>query len=144
MFNEILIKMIYCFIASWFFACIMNSPKKALLPSAFAASMGYMIFIIFVQLGEPRLGYFFGTLIVATFGEFFARRLKMLSTIFIFPGVIPIVPGYDLYQTLSALVLGDFNNALVTGANAILNIGAMSIAIALVGFIAPRIRFNTA
>jgi uncharacterized membrane protein YjjB (DUF3815 family) len=138
MFKEILISMTYCFIASWFFACIMHAPRKALLPSAFAASMGYMVFFVFIELNEPRLGYFFGTLLVATFGEFFAKRLKMLSTIFIFPGVIPIVPGFDLYQTLSALVLGDFNNALVTGANAILNIGAMSIAIAIVGFIRKR------
>ena len=62
----------------------------------------------------------------------------MPSNIFIFPGVIPIVPGFDLYQTLSAFVQNNYIDAMEIGANAITNIGAMSIAIALVGIFSSK------
>ena len=53
---------------------------------------------------NTTLGYFAGTTFVAMIGEIFARKFKMPATTFIFPAVIPMVPGFGLYQTMLALV----------------------------------------
>ena len=135
---KILLGIIFCFCATWCFAGIMHAPRRALFPSSVNAAAGYLVFTLLVRLGEPRLGYFFGTLVIAVLGEYCARRIKMPSNIFIFPGVIPIVPGFDLYQTLSAFVQNNYIDAMEIGANAITNIGAMSIAIALVGIFSSK------
>jgi uncharacterized membrane protein YjjB (DUF3815 family) len=140
MFIELILKMIYCFVASLFFALVMNSPKKTLLYSSIIASVGYLIYLIFVKFNSPKSGFFFGTLIIAFLGEMCARLLKMPATIFIFPAIVPIVPGLGLYQTILALVQNDIPSALEIGVTTFLNIGSMAISMAIVSLIALKMR----
>lgn len=137
-----ILEMIYCFAAAFFFALMMNAPKKTLLYSSITASLGYLVYEYFIIKGSPLLAFFLGTTLIATFGEIFARKLKMPATIFIFPSVIPIVPGFGLYETVLAFVQNDTYLALETGVNTILNIGCMAIAMTLVSLVALKIKFK--
>ena len=139
MVKELIFDMIYCFAATWFFALIMNSPKKVIPISSLIASIGYIVYFICVHLEQPMFGFFLGTLVIALSGEISARIIKMPATIFIFPAVVPIVPGLGLYQTMLAFVQDDIFSALEIGVNTILNIGAMSIAMALMSLVALKI-----
>jgi len=132
------LEMIFCFLAAYFYAMIMNAPKKTLIYSSVVASLGYMVYNYCVNQGSPRLGFFLGTTVIAFFGEIFARKFKMPATIFIFPALIPIVPGFGLYQTIFALVEDNIFQALKTGVNTFLNIGAMAVAMAMVSLIALK------
>ncbi|NLJ57695.1 MAG: threonine/serine exporter [Tissierellia bacterium] len=134
-----ILDLIYCFVASLFFALIMNAPKKTIVNSSISAALGYLIYIS-VQTISPTLGFFLGTLFIAMMGEIFARKFKMPATIFIFPAVIPIVPGYGLYQTMLAIVQNDIFSALEIGATTILNIAAMAIAMVLVSILASKLQ----
>ncbi|NLY42554.1 MAG: threonine/serine exporter [Clostridiaceae bacterium] len=131
------LNLVYCFVASLFFALIMNAPKKTLIITSISASLGYFIYISCSTVNST-LGFFAGTIFVAMMGEILARKFKMPATIFIFPAVIPIVPGFGLYQTMLALVQNDITSALEIGTKTILNIAAMAIAIALVSVLAVR------
>ena len=117
----------------------MNAPKKTIVNSSISAALGYLIYIS-VQTISPTLGFFLGTLFIAMMGEIFARKFKMPATIFIFPAVIPIVPGYGLYQTMLAIVQNDIFSALEIGATTILNIAAMAIAMVLVSILASKLQ----
>ncbi len=139
-----ILEMCYCFIATFFFAKIMNAPKKTLILSSISASIGYLIYEFCIIEANPMLGFFLGTTFVATFGEILARKFKMPATIFIFPGVIPIVPGLGLYETILAFVQNDTFLALETGVKTILNIGCMAIAMALVSLLAFKIKTGKA
>ena len=134
-----ILNMIYCFIATCFFALIMNSPKKVIPISSFIASIGYMIYFICVKSNQTMIGFFLGTLVIALFGEICARLFKMPATIFIFPAVVPIVPGLGLYQTMLAFVQNNISGALEIGVRTLLNIGAMAIAMALMSLVASRL-----
>ncbi|WMJ78545.1 MULTISPECIES: threonine/serine exporter family protein [unclassified Sedimentibacter] len=136
----VIAEMFYCFAATLFFAVLMNAPKKTLIYSSLTASLGYIIYEYFILKGSAFLAFFLGTVFVATFGEVFARKLKMPATIFIFPGVIPIVPGLGLYETILAFVQDDIFLALETGVSTILNIGCMAVAMALVSLIAVKVK----
>ena len=127
--------LIFSFIATWFFALVMNAPKKSLVYSSLIASIGYFVYSAFTNNNRQILGFFFGTLIISLLGEFCARKIKMPATIFIFPAVIPIVPGLGLYQMMLDFVQNDIYEAILTGVKTLINIGAMAIAIALVSFI---------
>ena len=136
---DIVLNLVYCFVASLFFALIMNAPKKTLISTSISASLGYFIHIYSSTLNET-LGFFAGTVFVAMMGEILARKFKMPATIFIFPAVIPIVPGVGLYQTMLALVQNNITSALEIGTNTILNIAAMAVAMALVNILALKIK----
>lgn len=139
MLEKLILNMIYCFTATWFFALIMNSPKKVLFHSSIISSIGYMVYFLCISTGKITLGFFMGTLTIVCLGEIMARTIKMPATIFIFPALIPIVPGLGLYQTMLAFVQDDIFDALKIGVNAILNIGSMAIAMTLMSLLALKI-----
>ncbi|HOW23980.1 MAG TPA: threonine/serine exporter family protein [Sedimentibacter sp.] len=64
----------------------------------------------------------------------------LCRTIFIFPAIIPIVPGFGLYETMLAFVQNDILSALEIGADTILNIVAMATAMALVSAAAIKMK----
>lgn len=135
---DISLELFYCFAASLFFALIMNAPKETLIRTSLVASLAYVIYMTLADKVHITLGFFAGTAFAAMMGEIFARRFKMPATIFIFPAVIPIVPGFGLYQTMLALVQSNIPSALETGVTTILNIGAMAVAMALVSLMALK------
>jgi uncharacterized membrane protein YjjB (DUF3815 family) len=137
---EIFLDLIYCFAASLFFALIMNTPKNTLMHTSIVASIGYLIYLSCSAQLNTTLGFFAGTTFVAMMGEIFARRFKMPATIFIFPAIIPIVPGLGLYETMLAFVQNDILSALEIGADTIFNIVSMAIAMALVSAAAIKMK----
>jgi uncharacterized membrane protein YjjB (DUF3815 family) len=137
---EIFLDLIYCFAASLFFALIMNAPKNTLMHTSLVASIGYLIYLACSAQLNTTLGFFAGTTFVAMMGEIFARKFKMPATIFIFPAIIPIVPGFGLYETMLAFVQNDILSALEIGADTIFNIVAMAIAMALVSAAAIKMK----
>lgn len=129
-----------CTAATLFYALLMRTPLKALLLSAFLGSAGYVIFIISSNYFTNILAaYFLGTLFVSVIGELMARIMKMPSTIFVIPSIIPLVPGYGLYLTMLLLVQNDFNGFLKTGAQTLFIAAIMALAIALTNFVARRL-----
>lgn len=139
---KIFLELIFSFIASFFFALIMNSPKKILFYSSLLASISYLVYNQLALSGNEMMGFFLGTLVVALIGEWFATRFKMPATIFIFPALIPIVPGYGIYKTIFTFVQDDIILAIRIGFNTILNIGTMAVAMALANIVAHKMRFN--
>ena len=138
--TDILLDLIYCFAASLFFALIMNTPKNTLMHTSIVASIGYLIYLSCSAQLNTTLGFFAGTTFVAMMGEIFARRFKMPATIFIFPAIIPIVPGLGLYETMLAFVQNDILSALEIGADTIFNIVSMAITMALVSAAAIKMK----
>lgn len=132
---NIILELLYCFIATLFFAKVMHAPKKSLIYSSMIAVVGFLVYDICTSYNYELMGYFTGTLIISLLGEICARKIKMPATIFIFPAVVPIVPGIGLYQTMLEFAQNKINEAIHLGVKTIFNIIAMAIAIALVSLI---------
>lgn len=133
-----ILDLIYSFIATYFFALIMNAPKKSLVFSSLIASLGYFIYSVCINYNQQLMGFFLGTLVISLFGELCARKIKMPATIFIFPALVPIVPGLGLYQMMLEFVQKDVYEALLVGIKTLSYIGAMSVAIALVSLVLTK------
>ncbi|PWM46574.1 MAG: hypothetical protein DBX47_01995 [Clostridiales bacterium] len=131
---------IYSFGAIFFFALVMITPKKAVLPDALIGALGYLIYeCIFNFTGHEIFGYFCGTVFIASAGEILARALKMPSIIFVFPAVIPLVPGVGLYKTMLTLVENRPQDFMQEGVNTLFIAGTMAISVALVNVIIRNI-----
>lgn len=126
----------FCFLATLFFSLLLSAPSKSLIPSAIIAAIGYYVFFVFDYFGlSIMLGGFIGTLFIAMVGELLARIYKMPATIFVFPAVIPLVPGIWLYETMLYLVQGDYSSFATKGTETVFFAGVMAGAIALTNFI---------
>jgi len=69
---------------------------------------------------------------VNIFSEIFARLLKNPVPIFLIPGIIPLVPGAGMYNTMTALIKNNFDTAIKTGIQTLLIAGSIAIALMLV------------
>lgn len=118
---SIALKFVYAYIATIGFAVLFQVPKKTLLRSGFAGALGWSVFnIINQEFNSVVVATFLAAMVLAMIGEHFARTEKQPFTVFIIPGIVPLVPGVALYNTMIAILEEDYNLAARVGSEAIL------------------------
>lgn len=92
-------------ICSISFAILFNCPKKELLSAGVCGGIGWLIYsIIKILTSSASLSVLFASITVGLIGEALAHRNKKPATVFIVPGIIPLVPGYGLYHTMLTVI----------------------------------------
>lgn len=104
--------------------------------SLFGAS-GWMIYLVISRdFANPVLGYMLGALAVGLLSEFFALVFRKPATVFIVPGIIPLVPGGGMYETMLLSVMGQMDKATVSGFHTLSAAAAIAVGIALASSLA--------
>ena len=110
--TALLIKVISAFIASIGFSIILKINRRHVFIGGVCGMITYVIYYTIVFFADS----FFAAALVSTafttlFSEILARVKKAPTLVFILPGVIPTVPGGDLYRAMRCLILSDFTGA---------------------------------
>lgn len=113
------------------FSVLFNAPRKSLLLGGITGGIGWIIFSL-VKGQSAIFASFIASIVIGLLGEVFARIQKKPVTIFIIPGIVPIVPGYGLYLTMVYLINDKYYSAVQTGTEAVFTAGAISIGIVIV------------
>lgn len=91
----------------------------------------------FISLRD-QMGYssfyanFFGTLALALLSELSARIFKQPATVFVIPGIIPLVPGLGIYKGMFAVINNDYNGGMSILLTAITDSCAIAVGVMLV------------
>lgn len=129
--TDALLQILGAFISCVGFAIIYRAKKKRLILSGLSAALGWAVCcIVQSQTDAIFTIYFIGAAVVTLFSEVMARVTKAPATIYLVPGLLPMVPGGSLYYTTYALVTGDKAGANYYGARTAL--AAIGIAFGLV------------
>ena len=110
--TALLIKVISAFIASIGFSIILKINRRHVFIGGVCGMITYVIYYTIVFFADS----FFAAALVSTafttlFSEILARVKKAPTLVFILPGVIPTVPGGDLYRAMRCLILSEFTGA---------------------------------
>ncbi len=124
------IKFIAIFIGTLGYAIVYNVPKKQLFFVGLTGCAGYMVFSLLPF--HEVLGCFLGACVVAALAEVFSRTRKDAATLFIIPGIIPLVPGAKLYSMVLSLMNHDYLTAANLGVLVLGYAGSIAMAILLV------------
>jgi uncharacterized membrane protein YjjB (DUF3815 family) len=118
-------ELLYAFFATIGFAIVFRAPFRAIFPAGLIGGVGWSIYAQFEQSGmELAVAAFFSALAIGIFGEIFAKQLKMPATTFVVPGIVTIVPGYAIYQSVLYLIRRETTAASVEAANvALIGVG---------------------
>lgn len=128
---EVIINIVFSYLASVGFALTINVPHRALNLAGISGILGWMVYWFGFQLGWGRmLANLFGTFVIGIFGLLFARLKKCPVTVFNIPAIVPLVPGVPAYLAVRALVSGNY----IYAEDMILRVGIVTAAIAL-GFL---------
>ncbi len=132
---------IYSFMVTIGFSVFLNAPKSTLFPCGFVGAMGWTSFYFFNQVTKNNiLANFIAALLVSYISEILARKLKQPAIIFAIPGVIPLVPGLGMYNTMLYLIQNDYNNAIAKGADVLFVGGAISLGVLIITSLAKTFR----
>lgn len=128
---EFLNHLFFSFISTLGFTIMFNIPKNQIIRASIIGSTGWLIFHFYsTQSNSPIIAAFWGALAVGILGELLARIKKQPATIFIIPGIIPLVPGAGMYYTMYYLVQNELVDAAKIGIETFMI--ALSIAIGII------------
>ena len=101
------------------FGALLHAPKKGILWGAAIGSLGYTAYWLIFQLTGAELpAMFVAALLAAALGQIAARKLHMISTVFVTIAILPLVPGIGLYRAMSAMGQGDMTMGAKTAVQA--------------------------
>lgn len=146
-FQEILISVVACFGATVGSAIVFNTNKYDILRAAAVGAAGWLVYSVLKEAASSvAVAYFSGAFVVALLSEILAFTLKNPATVYLLPGLFPLVPGGGMFQTMEAAVNGDMAKALSIGFSTLTAAGAIAIGIAVVASLAKilnKIKKNT-
>ena len=111
-----ILNFIYAFFATVGFAVLFNIPRKEMIYAGLCGGLGWVVHMSLQGLDMSLVfTSFLGGLTVGLTSEYFAIRRKMPATVFVIPGMIPLVPGYGLYFSMLSIIEKNYEEALRVG-----------------------------
>ena len=135
--NSPVIAFILAFFATASFAYFFYISRYDIFWTSLFGGLGWLVYVTVLKyLAGPAAGYMAGALCVGLLSEVFAVILKKPATVFIVPGIIPLVPGGGMYETMLMAMWGKMDAAAVTGFNTITAAAAIAVGIAIASSLA--------
>lgn len=132
---------IFSYISSVGFAMLFSCPKRSIVWSAFAGAIGFLINSIVADIfGGVFLPALAGAYFTGILGEVFARKLHMPAILFIIPGIINLVPGKGMYDTLFYFINDQKSLSFMTLFDTLATASAISFGILLASAMSSSLR----
>lgn len=110
--SQIIMQTIGSFLAVVTLSLIFYVPKKFLFYAGIAGAVGWVVYLEMEKLTPNRMiGMFAAAFLVALISHIFARIFKSPVTIFLIPGILPLVPGVGMYRIVYFILQEDSNMA---------------------------------
>lgn len=129
---QYLLYILYASLATLGFSVLFNIRGLKLIPAVIGGTIGWTVFMLASIFTEFNiLAVFFAAVAIGIYAEIIAVILKQPATIFIVPGIIPLVPGSGMYYTMASSIHGEIESTLSLGMETIYTAGAIAAGIAV-------------
>lgn len=128
-----LIEIIAAFFAAYAFGILFNIKGKYLIIAGIGGGFGWFLYKVCIQIGfVESSALFIASIGFSIYCETCARIYKTPSTILSVCCLIPLVPGYGVYNTLYEFLTNDYIQALDYAANTIASACSLALGVILV------------
>lgn len=138
----ILLQGIVCFAATISFAVLFAAPKSELAFCGIAGAVAWICYLTSIDLGFTSV---FSNLLacfcLTLTSRIFAATRKTPVTVYLIPGIFPLVPGAGIYYTSYSLIMNDIASFSSNGASTLKTAGALVLGI-IFGTALPQKWFN--
>ena len=139
--NSVFIQFIAGFVVSIAFAIFFNAPKRSLFTCGLIGAIGWLVQVVAnLLLTDVVVSSFLGAVCVGILSTNASRFLKLPATIFIYTGMVPLVPGYGMYNTMQNIVTKNYSVASQVGIETIHQAGAIAMGILLASVFSASIQ----
>lgn len=113
----ILFETLMSFFACIAFAILYNAPKKELLYCGISGAIGWFFYAALSLYISPTMATLISAVLVTAFSRFASYHRQAPSTLYHIPGIMPLVPGTAVYNTMTAalggMILETYSNILL-------------------------------
>jgi len=130
----VIVGLVLAAVATMGFSVIFNVPRRELV---FCGGVGAVVWLVFGIITHflPEgtvAATFFGAMTATALGRFLSAIRKMPSTVYMIPGIIPLVPGVAIYRTMFYVVTGEHMLAVAQGVYALSLAGVISVGVLII------------
>ena len=97
------------------FAVLFNVPKRFYVSCATIGTLGWVVYCAAVNPTSPAIASFFASLTVVLISRVLTVRMKCPITMFVIPGIFPLIPGASVYYMAYDLVISETREAGQSG-----------------------------
>lgn len=138
---NLFLEFIFAFLGTLGFALIFNVPLRHIPIASLVGGAGWVVYQIAVSMDcGIAISCFLGACTVGLTSDIASKACKEAATIFVIPGVLPLVPGAGTYYTMLAVIEGDLDAAAAKGIETLAMAGAIALGLLVMGTIIQIIR----
>ena len=117
------------------FAVLLQAPRKTLPISGIIGAVGWVVFLyVRREMGSSSFyANICATLILSLLSELAARVFKQPATVFVIPGIFPIVPGLAMYNGMTKIIEKQYDLGMSLLLQAGMDASAIALGIMFVG-----------
>ncbi len=115
MLNWIVVNVICPCLGTVAFAIMFHVPKRFYVSCAVIGTLGWLVYCVMINPTSPAIASFFASLTVVLIARVLTVRMKCPITMFIIPGIFPLIPGASVYYMAYNLVISETGEAGKSG-----------------------------
>jgi len=137
----LLLQISLAFIGTMGFSIIFNVPRKELFLCGIAGAAGWAVYRIIFDTSPDLVvpAIFFGAITVTCISRVTSFARKMPVTLYMIPGIIPLVPGAGIYYTMFHAVMGENTQAMLLGIETLRNAGVIAVGLLITLSLPPKL-----
>lgn len=127
------LQFVFSFMAMLGFCVIFHVPARHIPVAAFIGSVGWVLYQVCLYFHiSTVISCFLASCAVGLLSDIASRLLKDAATIFIIPGILCLVPGSGMYDTMLELVSGNLSKAADTGIRTLMVAGSIALGLLVI------------
>jgi uncharacterized membrane protein YjjB (DUF3815 family) len=137
----VILQIALAFVGTMGFSIIFNVPRKELLLCGIAGAAGWAVHRLIFQASPDFIvaAILFAAITVTCISRILSYARKMPVTVYMIPGVIPLVPGAGIYYTMFHAVMGENTQALILGIETLRNAGVIAVGLLITLSLPPKL-----
>ncbi|MGX4600598.1 threonine/serine exporter family protein [Faecalimicrobium sp. JNUCC 81] len=138
-----IIEVIAASLAAFSFGVLFNIKGKRLVVACIGGGLGWLVYKLCLsyQMGESS-SCFISAICFSIYCEICARVYKTPATTLTVCCLIPLVPGYGVYNTMYEFIIGNYTKGMDYGINTLAVAGALALGVIFVSTIFRNIKIN--
>jgi uncharacterized membrane protein YjjB (DUF3815 family) len=134
------IQVVAAFAASACYAVLNHVPRVALGTAGVAGAVGWLAYLLVLQVKDsPLAATFLAAFVVGVLSWGFARGQHAPVSLFILPGILPLLPGVTIYTGMLELATNQSLQGLLLLVHAVFLGGALAAGVGLSDSLAPHL-----
>lgn len=139
----IFFEMFVAFVATLAFAVIFDVSRSELIFCGISGFLAEGVYLLAVKIsGETALAIFVSAICVTVLSRILANVRRMPVTVYLISGIISLVPGAGMYNTVYNIISSDYVKAFYTGIDTIKAAVAIAVGIVLVFALPNKMLFK--